>query len=312
MANQVLQSNSVALAHVDGYDLAILADTLDKAFTSISFKVPSQARVLVKPNWIAVKNARLSCTRPQFIRAVCQYFLDRGAKVTVGDSPAFGSALKVARKSGAVEALAGLDIPIIDFKSGPRLDLSFGKSVKLARQPAAADLIVNLPKLKAHGQLGITAGVKNFFGCVVGIKKALIHSKYGDVKNHFESVVTEVMQALQPSVTILDGIEAMSESGPIDGEPVRMNIVAVSENPVALDTAIYSLLEMSPSSAPLWREAKARHLPGADLEEIDFPLEKLDQFKAHGFMPPASLAPLTFSPPRIALGALKRLWRRIA
>ncbi len=312
MTKQVLRSENVALAHVDDYAQAVLADVLDKALTSISFKVPSQAKVLVKPNWIAVKNARLSCTHPMFIRAVCQYFLDRGAKVTVGDSPAFGSALKVAQKSGAMEALADLHVPIIDFKSGPKLDLSFGKSVRLARQPAEADLIVNLPKLKAHIQVGVTAGVKNFFGCVVGAKKALIHFKHGDVKNHFESVVTEVMQALQPSVTILDGIETMSKTGPTNGEPVRMDMMAVSKNPVALDTAIYSLLEMSPLSAPLWREAKARHLPGADLEEIDFPLEKLGQFKAHGFMPPASLAPLTFSPPRIALGALKRAWRRIA
>ncbi|VAX22644.1 protein of unknown function DUF362 [hydrothermal vent metagenome] len=312
MTGSDLGSKSVALVHAGDYDRDILANALDKTLASISFEVPRRAKVLVKPNWISIKNARLSCTHPQFIRAVCQYFLDRGAKVTVGDSPAFGSALKVAQKSGAMEALADLNVPIIDFKSGPKLDLSFGKSVRLARQPAEADLIVNLPKLKAHIQVGVTAGVKNFFGCVVGIKKALIHSKYGDVKNHFESVVTEVMQALQPSVTILDGIEAMSKTGPVDGEPVRMNIVAASKNPVALDTAIYSLLEMSPSSLPLWREAKARHLPGADLEEIVFSLGKLDQFDASGFTPPASLAPLTFSPPKVALGALKRLWRRIA
>jgi len=312
MIGSDLGSTSVALIHAGDYDRDILANALDKTLASISFEVPRQAKVLVKPNWVAAKNARLSCTHPQFIRAVCKYFLDRGAKVTVGDSPGFGSALKVAQKSGVVEALADLNVPITGFKSGPKLELSFGKSVRLARQPAEADLIVNLPKLKAHGQLGITAGVKNFFGCVVGARKALIHSKYGDVKNHFESVVIEIMLAMQPSVTIMDGIEAMSKAGPVDGVPVRMNIVAASKNPVALDTAVYSLLEMSPSSLPLWREAKTRHLLGADLEEIDFSLGKLDQFDASGFTPPASLVPLTFSPPRIALGALKRLWRKIA
>ena len=312
MNDPVFRSNSVALVHVDDYEKAILADALDKALTSISFEVPRQARVLVKPNWIATKNAGLSCTHPQLIRAVCKYFLDGGAKVTVGDSPAFGSALKVAQKSGAEGVLADMHVPIIGFKSGPKLNLSFGRSIRLARQPAEADLIVNLPKLKAHVQMGVTAGVKNFFGCVVGARKALIHSKYGDVKNHFESVIMEVMLAMQPSVTILDGIEAMSKDGPTDGEPVRMNIMAVSENPVALDTAIYSLLKMPTSFAPLWREAKARNLSGADPNELDFPLEKLDNFRADGFTVPASLSPLTFSPPRIALGVLKRLWRRIA
>jgi len=312
MIGSDLKSKSVALAHVDGYHQAALLEALDKTLGSISFKIPGRAKVLVKPNWISTKNATLSCTHPQLIRAVCKYFLDGGAKVTVGDSPAFGSALKVAQKSGAMEALTDLDITIVHFKSGPNLDLSFGKSVRLAREPVEADLVVNVPKLKAHIQVGVTAGVKNFFGCVVGAKKALVHFKHGDVKNHFESVVIEVMQALQPSVTILDGIEAMSKTGPTNGEPVRMNIIAVSKNPVALDTAIYSLLKISPSSAPLWREAKARNLPGADLAEIDFPLEKLEDFRVGDFKAPASLLPLTFSPPRIALGALKRLWRRIA
>jgi uncharacterized protein (DUF362 family) len=255
----------------------------------------------------------VSCTHPQVIRAVCKYFLDGGAKVTVGDSPAFGSALNVADKSGAAEALADLSVPIVEFRSGSKLSLSFGgKSIMLASQPIEADLIVNLPKLKAHAQMGITAGVKNFFGCVVGARKALLHAKYGDVKNNFESVITEVMLAMQPSVTVLDGIEAMSGSGPINGDLVRTKILAVSENPVALDTAIYSLLNISPLSAPLWPEAKARNLPGANFDELDFPLENIDDFRADGFTIPASLSPMTFSPPRIALGMLKRIWRRIA
>ncbi len=305
-------SKRVALVHAREYETRVLENALEQIFASLSFNVPRQSKVLVKPNWVASKNARITCTHPLFIRAVCRYFLDHGAKVTVGDSPAFGSALKVAGISGTVKALADLPVPIVGFRPGPRLKLSFGKMVRLAREPAEADLIVNLPKLKAHCQTRVTAGVKNFFGCVVGARKALIHAKHGDVKNHFESVIIEVMLAMQPSITILDGIEAMSKTGPTKGELMRLGMIAASENPVALDTAVFTLLHLSPDDVPLWKEAVARGLPGVNLDELEFPLGKIDQFAADGFITPATLVPMTFKPSRLAIGAIKRLWRRIA
>lgn len=307
-----MSGGNVALVKAGAYENQILKDSLELILTSLQFKIANLDRVLLKPNWVATKNAKLSCTHPLFIKAVCEYFLDHGAKVSVGDSPAFGSARSVAKASGVIKALEGLQAPIVSFTPGPRLELSFGKSVRLAREPSEADLIVNLPKLKAHSQMRVTAGVKNFFGCVVGLRKALIHTRYGDVENRFESVIMEVMLAMQPSITILDAIEAMSKTGPTNGEPVWFGMMAGSENPVALDTAIFSMLDLKPGDIPLWKEAVKRGLPGADMKELEFPLEKIDQFKSTGFMAPKNISPMTFSPPRLIVSAVKRLWKKTA
>ena len=63
------------------------------------------AEVLVKPNLVAPSNTGLSCTTPAVGRAVCRYLADHGARVAVGDSPAFGTTRIVARASGLDQAL---------------------------------------------------------------------------------------------------------------------------------------------------------------------------------------------------------------
>lgn len=302
---------AVALAHADEYDVPALKAGIEKVFDAVSFTPRRGSRVIVKPNYVTAKRAVISCTHPAFIRAVCEYLIDHGAGVAVGDSPAFGSAAKVAGANGTIDALAGLGVPVVEFTSGPKVSLTMGGSVRVARQPAEADLVVNLPKLKAHTQMRITAGVKNFFGCVVGVRKAMNHAMRGDRENRFESMITDVMLAMRPSVTVLDGIEAMSRTGPSNGDPCRLNLIAASHNPVALDTAILSMLGLAPADVPLWSEAARRGLPGAGLDELTFPLDQPGGFDVSAFVVPGSLDPQMFSLPRLAMGAVRRAWRML-
>jgi hypothetical protein len=84
-------------------------------------------RILVKPNLVAPRRARLSCTHPAVVRAACVYLLDCGARVAVGDSPAFGTARVVARLCGLTEALRDLPVGIVNFTRPRPVRLSFGE-----------------------------------------------------------------------------------------------------------------------------------------------------------------------------------------
>ncbi|MCI5190639.1 MAG: hypothetical protein D3905_12820, partial [Candidatus Electrothrix sp. AS4_5] len=53
------------------------------------------AQVLLKPNLISAKTGPLACTEGAFILAVAKRFIDQGAKVSLGDSPAFGTTASV-------------------------------------------------------------------------------------------------------------------------------------------------------------------------------------------------------------------------
>jgi uncharacterized protein (DUF362 family) len=271
---------------------------------------PAGARVLVKPNLVAPRNAALSCTEPDLARAVCAALLDLGLRVTVADSPAFGSAARVARAAGLDRTLKPLGLVVRSLKRPAPLALSFGGRIGLSRDALEHDLILNLPRLKAHGQMRITAAVKNLFGCVTGCRKALAHAVIGDAPGLFPRLIVEVMAALPPVRTLLDGRLAMHRTGPIQGDPFALGLLAASSDPVALDTAVYALLGLSPEQVPLWAECRRRGLPGADPANLRYPLDQPRAFDPAGFLLPEPLEPIVFKPLRLLRGRLKSLLGR--
>lgn len=268
------------------------------------------ASVLVKPNLVAPRNAALSCTDPDFVRAACAALLDLGLRPTVADSPAFGTAGRVARAAGLDRALKPLGLTVRSLKRPAPLALSFGRSIGLSRDALEHDVILSLPRLKAHGQMRVTAAVKNLFGCVTGCRKALAHAIIGDAPGLFPSLIVEVMAALPPVLTLLDGRIAMHRSGPIQGDPFALNLLAAAADPVALDTAIYTLLGLRPEQVPLWAECLRRGLPGSDPGDLRYPLDQLQSFDATGFLLPELLDPIVFRPLRLLRGRLKSLLGR--
>lgn len=300
----------VALVRCTDYHSPELPFQMASLLNHIGFQPPRGAKVLVKPNLLAAKPPDfLACTHPQVVRAACEYLLAHDARVTVGDSPTFGTGKKNAREIGLQAALADLPVRVIELNHPQfvRLPLPWGR-VAVSREALECDLILNLPKLKVHRMMCLTGAVKNYFGCVTGIFKAFLHLRYGDRKNLFESMLVEVMRLLPPGVTILDAVKVMHITGPVHGSPYRLGLLGASPSAVALDTAVYSLLKLRPGDVPLWRETLARRLPGARWEDLTFPLENLEAFPAQGFQIPEALQSLSFHPLRVAKGLLRN-WR---
>ncbi len=50
-----------------------------------------------------------------------------------------------------------------------------GGAMHLARPMFDADFVINVPKLKTHTAAVVTLALKNLFGCVPGLGKALYH-----------------------------------------------------------------------------------------------------------------------------------------
>lgn len=301
---------SVALLRREEYTPAAATSAVFQLLDAIGFHPAPKAKVLLKPNLLQALPSGLVCTHPQVVRAACVYVLEHGASPTVGDSPGFGSALAVAKAVGLSAALADLKVPVVDLDQPVRVKLPFGHRVALSRKALDADCILNLPKLKAHGQLRVTASVKNLFGCIVGVRKAIAHTLHGEKGRRFESLVLELGTALPPTVALLDGITAMHAGGPIHGQPYALGLLAASSCPHALDAAVYTLLGLTPERVPLWREALLRGLPGADLRDIDYPFLSPVDFDATGFQLPETLDPISFNPFRLAKSAARRFLAR--
>jgi uncharacterized protein (DUF362 family) len=297
---------AVAMTHVPDYAPARIDAAVARLLETSGLRPAPGTRVLVKPNLVAARNARHCTTHPEVVRAACAYLLDCGARVTVADSPAFGPASQVARASGLAEALAGMGLKVAGLGRPVPLALSCGGTIGLSRHALEAEAILNLPKLKVHCQMVMSGAVKNLFGCVVGFRKACAHHTLGGDREVFASMLLDVYAALPRTHHLTDGVLALHRDGPTGGEPFRLGLLAASANGVALDTAAYAVLGLAPGQVPLWLEAIARNMAGADPCGLDYPLDAPDRFDPAGFALSPARA-LKFAPLRLLRGRVRSL-----
>ncbi len=280
--------------------------------------------VLVKPNLLRAHE--LSCTHAQVLRAACLCLQEQGIKVHVADSPGFGTATSVAKSLGIQEALRPLGIAVQEFSSVQdvplRLDWAGAEfshknlgSWGIARQALEADAILSLPKLKAHNLMGMSLGVKNLFGCICGLRKALAHAVQGRELQDFTHGILALYRALPPSAALMDGVIAMHKKGPSSGEPYALHCLAASPSAMALDTAIYNLLQLPIATIPLWQEAQRLHMPEAFEHNIHHLGAKASHIypstESAPFEMPQQLHDVCFQPHRLLQSFIKRLWSRI-
>ena len=298
----------VALTHCPSYTPAELDAALARVLTSIDVPNLRSAKVLLKPNLISAKHGALPCTEAAFMLAAARCLLDQGAQVSLGDSPAFGTATMVLQALGITEKLTALGVEIRNFRKGRNVPLRNGDKAFLAEAALDCDLLVNLPRVKAHAQARLTLAVKNCFGCVIGTRKAWWHMKYGGTEGAFQTRLAQIPLLLPPILSLVDGIVAMHKTGPLQGEAYPLNLVAASMNPVAVDTALHQILGVSPKQSPIMAACCRAEMPGAQKEQLIFPLEKTEDFHADGFLVPDELYPVRFNPFRFLTSACKRIW----
>ncbi|MBU2539474.1 MAG: DUF362 domain-containing protein [Proteobacteria bacterium] len=298
----------VGLTACRRYDRKLLKEKVQALCGALDFRVSAGSRVLLKPNLVsAVRNKSLACTHPEVVAAVAEWCVDQGASVRVGDSPAFGSALSVMAACGIRSALKGLPVTMINFDAVQPIRLASGLSVGVARAVSECDFLVNLPKIKAHGQLYVTLAVKNYFGTVVGFRKPWLHARYGDIDNRFEGMLVDLLDVMPAGITLADGVMAMHEDGPVGGRPFDLHVLAGGVNPVAVDSALLAVLGLSPDASPVWRECYRRNIAGSKFADLSFPLARPEDVEVQGFRPPSRMRPVSFHPWRLVLGAMKRI-----
>jgi uncharacterized protein (DUF362 family) len=301
----------VALLRVESCRRDLLESAVERLFDAAGIDFAPGEGVLVKPNLVSRANAELCCTHPETVRAVCAYLLDCGARPWVADSPAFGSAARVAAACGLDAALRPLGLRVRSLRQPVSVRLSGGGSIGVSRDALEAGRIVSVARVKAHGQFRLTASVKNLFGCVCGCRKAVAHMRLGAEPGRMEGMVLDMLAALPPAAGVADGVVALHRGGPVRGEPFPLGLLGAAAVPLALDAAVFGILGQTPQAVPLWAEALRRGLPGADPARAVFPLAAPPDFDAAGFETGERLEPMRFEPLRFVRGRMKSLLHRL-
>lgn len=295
----------VALSPCADYNPAHVEAAVFQSLEACGWRPSTGCRVLVKPNLLRAD--ALTCTEPQVVRALCRWLLDHQVQVMVADSPGFGTAAHVARSIGLTEALHSLGLQVSSLEKPLPVSLPHSKGRwGVSATALHSDVIISVPKVKAHCQMRLTLSVKNLFGCVCGWRKAVAHTVQGSSAAEFTAALVDLWAALPPVMAVADGIICMHKSGPSGGAPYPLHCIAASPSAVALDTALYTMLGVDRAAVPLWNELCRRKMHGAHIEDLTFPLARPYDFSASNFEIPEHLMDVSFRPHRLLLS----LWRR--
>ncbi len=251
----------VAVLACDRYDPSTIQGVLQRGFELLGGLrrfVRRGERVLLKPNILAGCAPETAVTtHPAVLEAVIRILLEAGADISYGDSPGITKPARAARDSGLSAAAERYGVKLGDFEQGYQVSLpgSSGKGRKgrlrlnLARAVLQADAVFNLPKMKTHQLTRITGAVKNLFGCVPGLEKPALHVSHPEALA-FGRLLAGLNLTIRPRLHLLDGIAAMEGNGPRNGELRAMNVLIMSEDPVAADAVFCRLIDLDPAFVP--------------------------------------------------------------
>jgi uncharacterized protein (DUF362 family) len=266
-------------------------------------RLSGETRVLVKPNLLrGGAPERAVATHPAVLLETVRWLKERGCEVTVADSPGLGSTRGNLKTLGALEALERLGARVRDLDGPVRTAVPGGAVVPLSRRALEAEILLNLPKWKTHVQAGLTAGIKNLFGCVVGARKALLHIRGGHREDEFAAMLCGIAAVLRPALTVVDGVVAMEGDGPLHGTPKAVGYLVAGEDPVALDAVLARAMGFA--KLPLLAQASFLGTGESDPEKVSLRGAGLPDADTLQFVLPARSS-FTFHPVRRLLVAAR-------
>jgi len=222
--------------------LTDISDPLDawrKVIVGDNLSRISKARVAIKVNTLSGKRM---CTHPELAMVVAHRLLAAG--VSQGDVLVWdrsGDELKYAgyfiERSSPIKVY-GTDE--VGYSSQLTSHRSIGSFFSKIVTEWATDLI-NIPVLKDHGIVGVTLGMKNFYGAVHNPNK--YHPNTGDPYVADLSDVPMIRDKLR--LVLVDGLEAQYHGGPPYQKQWawRECSLVASNDPVAVDRVGWSMIE---------------------------------------------------------------------
>ena len=250
-------NSCVALVRCSSYDEALVDEAVARGLALLGgpdqFMKPGE-QVLLKPNLLVASTPdQAVTTHPAVFRAVARQLQTAGVNLTYGDSP--GVELRpggAARRAGLSAVAEDLGIKMADCSSGETRSFPDGRLIKqftIASGVLAADGIVSIAKMKAHGLTRITGAIKNQFGCIPGMLKPEFHARLSDVEQ-FSQMLVDLNRLLMPRLYVMDGIVAMEGNGPRNGSPRPVSVLLLSADPVALDAVACRIMNLDPELVP--------------------------------------------------------------
>jgi uncharacterized protein (DUF362 family) len=231
--------------------------------------------VFIKPNVCGgVVGKRGSYTSPEVIAALIELIKKKSSRIIVGeaDSEMYDADMMLS-ETGIRRAAEDSGAEILNLSKGEMVkkvvtDTYMLKEFEISKVVADADKIISVPVAKAHSITDLTLSLKCMFGILPERHKAKYH------KLGIDMVITDIVKAFPPHLSVVDATVGMEGEGPFKGNPVALNLIICGDNAVAVDSVTASILGYKPAKIKHLELAAKSGLGPLNLEEIDIKGEK--------------------------------------
>src|SRR4030042_4806259 len=251
-----------------------------KALDLINYKsaLDSWDKVLIKVNFITDKTWDTSATTdPIVVEAIIQTLKELPVKVYVVESDAtITSADRALEKTGMKDMCKRNGIECLNLRyveDKVELAIPDGEALKSMSVPriVTESAVISAAKLKTHVNTGVTLGMKNMFGLLPEKFKGKYHLK------GISKVIVDINTVLKPALTVIDGFVGMEGAGPMDGTPVRMDLIIAGTDVVATDATACRVMGIDPHEIKHIRRAYEKGL--GNIDDVQVIGEKLAAVK---------------------------------
>jgi len=225
-------NNTVWIGSVDR-NAECVATAINAGLTKVG-RLPSRGeRWVVKLNLTYPTYLPGVVNAPVFVEGLCRWASDSGVKIVLiegdGGNGSY-SAQATFDGNGVSEIAKKHQASCVSISETPwewRETRVVGKTVRLPYSPffrrREYDRFVIAPLFKNHIFTTVTLGMKNLWGCIPDAYRMYYHYQ-------LDHGIVALYKELQPDFSIFDGLIAMRGRGPMEGHPLDMNVVMVSND----------------------------------------------------------------------------------
>jgi uncharacterized protein (DUF362 family) len=238
-----VQTGNSNLAILKVHDDTKLYDYIKEALNLTGIQIPRKRRIIIKPNLCDIRGSDSGLTTDvRLVDALIRFLNDNydPIKIAVVESNSWNRL--------ATEAFSRLGLVSLSrqHENVELVNLSTSRSVttrlptpshfKLLRLPSIFleyDYFITMPKLKTMFPTTISCALKNQFGCLPERYKSKYHP-------YLDNIILNLNLLIRPDLCVVDGLVGS------DAEPKKMDVLMLSNDPVANDTYAAQIMGFSP------------------------------------------------------------------
>ncbi len=210
--------------------------------------VAKDARVSIKPNLTFPIHKPGVTTSPLVLEALLRLLSSRTSHIRVVESDGGSSAwsaenafaghgiIEMCRRYGAIAVnMSNYPREIIETKIAGK-SVAVELSQLLTRE---SEVFITMPVPKLHAMTGVSLGFKNQWGCLPDVKRLRHHAD-------FARKILAINKILEPKLAIFDGTWFLDRGGPLDGDPIRKDLLIASSDVGAASLVCCELMGVDP------------------------------------------------------------------